>query len=179
MPMNNNPTGRTTWTPEDDERLRVLWLGGKSATQIAVIFGGNITRNSVIGRVHRLKLNQLRPRPVAKPNGRGNPSQPKVNGIAARAEKRRRSAALAIAQHARNTPFREGALPPEDPGIDVTGLIGFNDRRIGKDCAWIPGDPLNGAMCCGKPVKIVNGAPTSWCPEHYARVYSGYPGQRD
>jgi hypothetical protein len=56
-----------------------------------------------------------------------------------------------------------------DEGVDVTGLIAFTDRRIGKQCAWIPGDPLDGAMCCGKPV--VEGS--QWCSEHHARVYSG------
>ena len=89
------PARTSPWTPERDERLRTLWLDGKSASQIAGALGDGVTRNAVIGRVHRLKLNELRLRPVAKPKpaGRGNPGQPKINGIAARAEKRQRSAA--------------------------------------------------------------------------------------
>lgn len=165
--------------PGNVETLTRLWSDGASAAEVASAMGQGLTRNAVIAKVHRLKLPKRSKDAIRLQSrsamGRVNPGQPKANGIAARAEKRQRSAALAIAQHARNTPFREGALPPEDAGVDVTSLIGFDDRRIGKDCAWIPGDPLNGAMCCGQPVK----PGSEWCPEHHARVYSGGSGQYD
>ncbi|MCC2114022.1 MAG: GcrA family cell cycle regulator [Hyphomicrobiales bacterium] len=44
-----------SWTDERVERLKRLWAEGLSASQIAGELGG-ITRNAVIGKVHRLGL---------------------------------------------------------------------------------------------------------------------------
>jgi len=44
-----------TWTDERVEQLKKLWADGLSASQIAAQLG-NITRNAVIGKVHRLGL---------------------------------------------------------------------------------------------------------------------------
>ena len=44
-----------TWTDERVETLKKLWADGLSASQIAAELGG-ITRNAVIGKVHRLGL---------------------------------------------------------------------------------------------------------------------------
>src|SRR6478672_5168326 len=52
------------WTDERVELLKKLWLEGHSASQIAKQLGG-VTRNAVIGKVHRLGL-----------SGRAAPSQP-------------------------------------------------------------------------------------------------------
>lgn len=43
------------WTDERVELLKKLWLDGLSASQIAKQLGG-VTRNAVIGKVHRLGL---------------------------------------------------------------------------------------------------------------------------
>ena len=45
-----------SWTDERVEQLRKLWLDGKSASQIAAELANGITRNAVIGKVHRLGL---------------------------------------------------------------------------------------------------------------------------
>ena len=52
------------WTDERVEVLKRLWLDGLSASQIAKQRGG-VTRNAVIGKVHRLGL-----------SGRAAPSHP-------------------------------------------------------------------------------------------------------
>jgi GcrA cell cycle regulator len=44
------------WTEERVELLKKLWLEGLSASQIAATLGEGVTRNAVIGKVHRLKL---------------------------------------------------------------------------------------------------------------------------
>ena len=44
-----------SWTPEKEQKLRQLWKEGHSGSQIAVKLG-NTTRNAVIGKAHRLKL---------------------------------------------------------------------------------------------------------------------------
>ena len=52
------------WTDERVEQLKKLWSEGLSASQIAKQLGG-VTRNAVIGKVHRLGL-----------SGRATPSRP-------------------------------------------------------------------------------------------------------
>src|SRR5581483_179179 len=44
-----------SWTDERVEQLKSLWTEGLSASQIARALGG-VTRNAVIGKVHRLGL---------------------------------------------------------------------------------------------------------------------------
>ncbi len=44
-----------SWTDERVELLKKLWSDGLSASQIATELG-NVTRNAVIGKVHRLGL---------------------------------------------------------------------------------------------------------------------------
>ena len=44
------------WTDEVVEQLKQHWIDGKSASQIAGLLGNGVTRNAVIGKVHRLGL---------------------------------------------------------------------------------------------------------------------------
>ncbi len=44
-----------SWTEEKVDKLKELWGKGNTASQIAQIIG-NISRNAVIGKAHRLKL---------------------------------------------------------------------------------------------------------------------------
>jgi GcrA cell cycle regulator len=78
-----------TWTEERVEQLKKLWADGLSASQIAAQLG-NVTRNAVIGKVHRLGLSgrakspsSAAPRPrkprsashmlrISRPSMRGN-----------------------------------------------------------------------------------------------------------
>lgn len=55
------------WTDERVEMLRRLWSEGHSASQIAEKLGG-VSRNAVIGKVHRLKLeSRAKSAPEEKP----------------------------------------------------------------------------------------------------------------
>lgn len=45
----------TAWTEDDDKVLKDLWAIGQSASQIAAALPGARSRNSIIGRIHRLK----------------------------------------------------------------------------------------------------------------------------
>ena len=56
-----------SWTEERVERLSRLWLEGRSASQIAAELGEGVTRNAVIGKVHRLGLSGRDPAPVEAP----------------------------------------------------------------------------------------------------------------
>ena len=51
-----------SWTDERIERLKKMWANGATASQIADELGG-VSRNAVIGKAHRLGLEQ-RPSPV-------------------------------------------------------------------------------------------------------------------
>ena len=44
-----------SWTEEKVEKLKELWGKGKTASQIAQILG-EVSRNAVIGKAHRLNL---------------------------------------------------------------------------------------------------------------------------
>ena len=62
------------WTEERVELLKKLWADGLSASQIAAELGG-ITRNAVIGKVHRLGLSGRAKSPsssVPRAHMRGN-----------------------------------------------------------------------------------------------------------
>lgn len=59
-----------SWTDERVETLKRMWAEGQSASQIAKELGG-VTRNAVIGKVHRLGLSHRTPAPAgARPPGR-------------------------------------------------------------------------------------------------------------
>ena len=47
---------KLSWTDERVELLKKLWTEGLSASQIAGRLGSGVTRNAVIGKVHRLNL---------------------------------------------------------------------------------------------------------------------------
>jgi GcrA cell cycle regulator len=72
-----------SWTDERVERLKTLWSEGLSASQIAAELGA-VTRNAVIGKVHRLGLSgrakpqvqPSRPTVAAPPRVKAAPSRP-------------------------------------------------------------------------------------------------------
>ena len=58
-----------SWTPEREEKLKQLWKKGHSGSQIARMLGDGATRNSVLGKAFRLKLQS---RVETKKTPRGN-----------------------------------------------------------------------------------------------------------
>src|SRR6202162_5387267 len=65
-----------SWTDERVAVLTKLWAAGLSASQIAAELGG-ITRNAVIGKVHRLGLSGLAKTP---PSPAPRPRKPRAPG---------------------------------------------------------------------------------------------------
>ena len=49
-----------SWDKERVEKLTFLWGEGRSASQIAKELGGGVSRNAVIGKIHRLGLSDRR-----------------------------------------------------------------------------------------------------------------------
>jgi len=61
------------WTDERVELLKKLWMEGLSASQIAGVLGEGVTRNAVIGKVHRLKLSGRAKPASSAPRARTTP----------------------------------------------------------------------------------------------------------
>jgi GcrA cell cycle regulator len=131
------------WTDERVETLRRLWAEGLSASQIAAQLGG-VSRNAVIGKVHRLKLSsrgrataaparQKKPAAAsaAKPQARPAPSRPSAQSIGANA--------LQTQFNAEPAPRQQ--LRPVDNVLPISRhlqLVQLNERT----CKWPNGDPL-------------------------------------
>ncbi|MDB5225442.1 MAG: cell cycle regulator GcrA [Candidatus Adlerbacteria bacterium] len=133
----------TTWTDERTELLKKLWNDGLSASAIAAELGG-ITRNAVIGKVHRLGLegrpkaaSKRKPR-VSQANGRNfNISRPVLNGTPAPAFK------------------PEYEHDPQAELEESEKIIPFKQRLTMLTlsegvCRWPVGDPCQGSFYfCG------------------------------
>ena len=46
------------WTEERVKKLTLLWKSGNSASKIAIELGEGVSRNAVIGKIHRLGLSE-------------------------------------------------------------------------------------------------------------------------
>lgn len=132
------------WTAERTELLRRLWKEGLSASQCAKQIGG-ITRNAVIGKVHRLGL--------AK---RGAESQ---DGKVKRAAATRRRVQTLPALPAPRKAFVEPI--PVLPPIGATKI----EHMEPGTCLHITGDVRTSYRLCGRA------AEGSYCREHRALVY--------
>ncbi|HML07476.1 MAG TPA: GcrA family cell cycle regulator [Xanthobacteraceae bacterium] len=137
-----------SWTDERVELLKKLWSDGLSASQIAAELGG-ITRNAVIGKVHRLGLSGR-----AKSASSAAPRQRKARASShmlrmARASIRGNTA-LAHAYE-----FEAEATPEL-----IENIIPIGQRRTlleltEQTCRWPIGDPGSGEFffCGGKTVE--------------------------
>jgi GcrA cell cycle regulator len=145
------------WTDERVELLKKLWQDGLSASQIAKQLGG-VTRNAVIGKVHRLGL-----------SGRAAPSKPArtvfkaprpARPVAAAPSAPRRIAepAVATATAVQPSPVR---YVEEAPGTATVLTLGAHM------CKWPIGDPaLDNFTFCGR-----RSGEGPYCHEHSQVAY--------
>ena len=101
-----------SWTEERIERLKKMWHEGATASQIADELGG-VSRNAVIGKAHRLGLEQ-RPSPV-KPGEEKEVKKPVPAPAAASAPAK--AGAAAPKAEAPAEPEAPAAAPPPQPGF--------------------------------------------------------------
>ena len=142
------------WTDERVEQLKQLWADGLSASQIARQLGG-VTRNAVIGKVHRLGL-----------AGRATP---------ARAERPRMQVARRIARP-RPQPIIQVPIIERDPVVDEQGrkttVLTISDRM----CKWPIGDPSTTEFhFCGHPPKVNS----PYCDAHSVKAFQPTQSRRD
>lgn len=141
------------WTDERVETLKKLWLDGLSASQIAKQLGG-VTRNAVIGKVHRLGL-----------SGRAAPSQPTRTTF--KAPRPARPAAPVAAprrvEAASQVPTApRPVLNDEAPGQATVLTLGAHM------CKWPIGDPSADSFTfCGR--RSEGDGP--YCPSHAQVAY--------
>jgi GcrA cell cycle regulator len=126
------------WTDEKVELLRQLWLDGKSASQIAGELGDGVTRNAVIGKVHRLGLSgRVKTSAPAAPRVRQRPAGPRPAPRSGGAF--RGNTALALA---RDTQIEAEPEFREDVVIPMSLRVTIVELREAM-CRWPLGDPTS------------------------------------
>jgi len=144
---------QANWSDDRVEQLKTLWTEGLSASQIARALGG-VTRNAVIGKVHRLGLaGRASPSRSERPR---MPMTPKVPSVRS---------------HVPAAPIvEEDPLQLED-GSHATVLT-ISDRM----CRWPIGDPAGSEFhFCGHNPKA--GSP--YCEAHARKAYQPQQTRRD
>lgn len=155
------------WTDERVEGLKALWSDGLSAGQIADELGGGITRNAVIGKVHRLGLDGRAPRA-----GGGAPAGP-------RRPKPQVSRPRPTVRHVTAPPpgplqEPEPSAVPDEP-LHAPGEHRATLLELTPDtCRWPVGDPRSADFffCGAKPSGGV------YCGYHDRIAYNGLPERR-
>lgn len=144
------------WTEDRVEVLSKLWAEGLSASQIATKLGG-VTRNAVIGKVHRLGL-----------SGRAKPSRPASKRTRKPAMPRTRSTTPAVRRAVRPA----AATPPPPPPIEAKPMANGEYATIltitDHMCKWPIGDPSKSEFrFCGRK----NKESEPYCEAHCSVAY--------
>ncbi|MAX74937.1 MAG: GcrA family cell cycle regulator [Alterinioella nitratireducens] len=192
-----------SWTDERVELLKKMWGEGQSASQIAKELGG-VTRNAVIGKVHRLGLSNRTTGATAKPAGPAAAApaakeapakpapKPEPKTEPARAAE---PAAEPAAKPSNVTPLRKPIVPagqplPPQPSaneISPEALAKVNEiekhaKRLSlmdlteRVCKWPIGDPATDDFYfCGLPVQ--QGKP--YCEAHVGVAFQPMSSRRD
>lgn len=175
------------WTEERVELLKKLWLEGLSASQIAGVLGEGVTRNAVIGKVHRLKLSGRAKPATSAPRVRSAP-RPAARRVSSPASTSR-SSGLGTVMKTRNTMSSGGGaaiqgatalkMDPEfavemEMAPQVQELYIPVEQRLTllqlseHTCKWPIGDPLTPDFYfCGQHSD--EGKP--YCDFHSRRAY--------
>ncbi|MCK5623387.1 MAG: global cell cycle regulator GcrA-like protein [Alphaproteobacteria bacterium] len=105
------------WTEERVARLKGLWGEGRTASQIAATLG-DVTRNAVIGKAHRLGL-------------KGRPSPIRKEKVATPAPKLARRPAAQTPARPSRVSDRQCHWPlghPREPGFHFCGAPAIDDK---------------------------------------------------
>ncbi|MCE0505245.1 GcrA cell cycle regulator [Roseivivax sp. GX 12232] len=189
-----------SWTDERVELLKKMWGEGQSASQIAKELGG-VTRNAVIGKVHRLGLSNRSGSEAAEPAPKAEPAaEPKAKtGSKAKAKpaepkedpamSETKSAAPAQApQRPKIIPAGQ-PLPPQPSANEISpealakvSAVEKKSKKLGlmelteRTCKWPVGDPATEDFWfCGLPVQ--QGKP--YCEAHVGVAFQPMSSRRD
>jgi GcrA cell cycle regulator len=158
-----------SWNDERVELLKKLWNDGLSASQIASELGG-VTRNAVIGKVHRLGLSGRAKAPTsssAAPRVRKAPAPPARSAARSiSAPQVRGNVALA------SQPVLEAYVETEieariDVVVPMSRRVQIMELREGM-CKWPIGDPMQADFVyCGADCTFG----TPYCTYHSTVAY--------
>jgi GcrA cell cycle regulator len=143
---------QVSWTDERVELLKKLWADGLSASQIAAQLGG-VSRNAVIGKVHRLKLSG-RAKSVSsgapktkRANAPRSSSSPRGGGYGGGGGSGRTMTTVthAVGATVMKSEVNALAYPDRRPIEDIVVPISRNLKLVELNentCKWPQGDPL-------------------------------------
>ncbi len=188
-----------SWTDERVETLKKMWGEGQSASQIAKELGG-VTRNAVIGKVHRLGLSNratagakattakdkkaapkrsAKPAPAAAKKAEAKPPEPEVKAAPEKPVAPVRKPIVPAGQ----------PLPPQPSANEISPEALASVREVEKGakkltlmeltertCKWPIGDPATEEFWfCGLPAK--QGKP--YCEAHVGVAFQPMSSRRD
>ncbi|MCV3272260.1 GcrA family cell cycle regulator [Roseobacter sinensis] len=184
-----------SWTDERVELLKKMWGEGQSASQIAKELGG-VTRNAVIGKVHRLGLsNRAAASATAKAEPKAKPApkteaKPKPAPKPAEPAKAEAEPAAPRPLPARKQIIPAGQpLPPQPSANEISpealAKVSEIEKKAKKitlmelterTCKWPVGDPATEDFWfCGLPVQ--QGKP--YCEAHVGVAFQPMSSRRD
>jgi GcrA cell cycle regulator len=156
-----------SWTDERVELLRKLWLEGLSASQIAGQLANGITRNAVIGKVHRLGLSgRVKAQAAPSTRVRLKQQQPqRVMSTRSSGTMMRGNTALAL----KAEPFEHLMPRPETIVIPMSERVTILDLKEAM-CRWPHGDPTSMEFrYCGAKKAVTGEGP--YCSYHTRMAY--------
>ena len=156
-----------SWTDERVTRLRQLWEDGQSASKIAAQLGG-VTRNAVIGKVHRLGLSGRVLKPVEDAiAARRKPVQEVEIETAIAEVEVEAPEPVAILSHRPAPDFPVPSVKPEAVALVASQRVTIMDLRESM-CRWPIGDPTTPEFgFCG--ARSITGLP--YCTHHAQIAY--------
>lgn len=193
-----------SWTDDRVEILKKMWGEGQSASQIAKELGG-VTRNAVIGKVHRLGLSnrttagaaaKAEPKAKAAPKvpAKAKPAAPVEPEVKTNDHKPDLKTEPAISPNAVRPPRNQiipagQPLPPQPSANEISpeALAKVNEiektaKKLSlmelteRTCKWPVGDPATEDFWfCGLPVK--QGKP--YCEAHVGVAFQPMSARRD
>jgi len=189
--------GTMSWTDERVEVLKKMWGEGQSASQIAKELGG-VTRNAVIGKVHRLGLSNRAgatgtAQPEAKPAKAAAQPKPAPKPAPAKPAKpemvmETTSATPPASPRKQIIPAGQ-PLPPQPSANEISpealAKVNAVEKKAKKlslmelterTCKWPVGDPATeNFWFCGLPVQ--QGKP--YCEAHVGVAFQPMSSRRD
>ena len=186
------------WTDERVELLKKMWGEGQSASQIAKELGG-VTRNAVIGKVHRLGLSNRAGAGASKsdaakeaPKAKAKPAaapKPKAAPAASQPQQAAAEAKPAPTPARRQLISAGQPLPPQPSANEISpealARVSEIEKKAKKltlmelterTCKWPVGDPAtDNFWFCGLPVQ--QGKP--YCEAHVGVAFQPMSSRRD
>jgi GcrA cell cycle regulator len=165
-----------SWTDERVETLKRMWAEGQSASQIAKELGG-VTRNAVIGKVHRLGLSNRTASLPGRPDEAEIEAEPDI-------------AAETVVEDPPAEPEPPAApVPPQPAANEISPEALASVREVEKrarrltlmelterTCKWPVGDPATDDFWfCGLPT--LPGKP--YCEAHVGVAFQPMSARRD